>query len=281
VPAFDTPKPILASIRLEAGVVRITAEDRTDTVVEVRPSAANNSADVKTAKETRVTYENGELVVKSPKARNPFGRPGSVTVEIALPQSSRISGSADLGQLLCEGELGDCDFKTGAGKIRVEQAGAVRLHTQHGDVTLERASAAAEVGTGSGEIRIGQLQGDAEIKNSNGSTWIDEVVGDLRVKAGNGNVTVGRAHAGVTSKGANGSIHLEAVSRGRVDLQTKAGDVEIGIAGDTAVWLDVKSATGTVLSSLDAAEGPGESAESVQVYARTGLGDIVIHRVQS
>jgi hypothetical protein len=38
MPTFDTPEPIAVTIELVVSYVRITASDRTDTVVEVRPS---------------------------------------------------------------------------------------------------------------------------------------------------------------------------------------------------------------------------------------------------
>ena len=38
MPTFDTPEPITVTLELGVGDVRITASDRADTVVEVRPS---------------------------------------------------------------------------------------------------------------------------------------------------------------------------------------------------------------------------------------------------
>ncbi|TDD82046.1 DUF4097 family beta strand repeat-containing protein [Actinomadura rubrisoli] len=274
---FSTPEPILASIRIEAGVVRITAEARADTVVEVAPNS-DVKADVQAAEQTLVDYAAGELVVRTPRARSLFGSPGMVAVEVALPRGSRLSGSAGMGDLICAGRLWECEFRTGAGKLRVEDAGTVRLRTQHGDVTLGRATDDVEVTTGSGELRIGRVGGGAEIKNSNGNTWIDEITGDLRLKIANGNVDIGRAHASVTSRAANGGVRIKEVIRGRVELQTKAGDLEVGIHEGTAAWLDVKSRSGTVHNALDCADGPGECSEVVELHARTGFGDIVISR---
>ena len=38
MPLFDTPGPILVTVDIGVGDVRITATNRTDTLVEVRPS---------------------------------------------------------------------------------------------------------------------------------------------------------------------------------------------------------------------------------------------------
>ena len=77
MPTYSTPDPIVAVIEFEAGDVRILASERDDTVVEVRPSDESRDNDVRAAEETRVEYSAGRLLVKGPKQRNPFGKPGS------------------------------------------------------------------------------------------------------------------------------------------------------------------------------------------------------------
>ncbi|MFG2004639.1 DUF4097 domain-containing protein [Spirillospora sp. NPDC048911] len=277
MPTFDTPEPILASIRIGAGVVRITAENRADTVVEIAPNSGTR-ADVRAAERVRVDYEARELLVRTSWARTLFGRSGGVIVEVVLPKGSRLRGTARRGDLVCAGRLWECEFRTGAGRLRVEDAGPVRLRTRHGDVALGRATADVDVATGSGELRIGRVDGDLELRNSNGHTWIEEITGDLRLKVANGNVDIGRAHGSVTSTAARGSIRVKEVTRGRVELRTGTGDVEVGVHGGTAAWLDVKSRAGTVRTALDDAGQPGDRTETVEVHARTGRGDITICR---
>lgn len=40
MPSYETEGPITATIHVEVGVARISATDRTDTVVEIRPRTA-------------------------------------------------------------------------------------------------------------------------------------------------------------------------------------------------------------------------------------------------
>ena len=96
MPTFDTPEPISATIDLAVGDVRISAGDRADTVVDVRPSDASNEADVKAAEQTRVEYADGQLLVKAPKLRSWLIRSagGSVDVTIELPAGSHVHGDA-------------------------------------------------------------------------------------------------------------------------------------------------------------------------------------------
>ena len=110
MPTFDTPEPISVTIDLAVGDVRITASDRSDTVVDVRPSDAANDEDVKAAEQTRVEFANGQLLVKAPKLRQWLSRSGggSIDVTIELPAGSDVHGTLASGTSSCEGRLGDC-----------------------------------------------------------------------------------------------------------------------------------------------------------------------------
>src|SRR5262245_5953072 len=67
MPTFDTPGPISAVLDLVVGDARITASDRDDTVVEIRPSDPSHEQDVRAAEQTRVEYSAGRLVVRAPR----------------------------------------------------------------------------------------------------------------------------------------------------------------------------------------------------------------------
>lgn len=278
MPTFDSPEPISVTLDLVVGDARIIAGDRTDTVVEVRPTDESKEIDRKVADQTRVEFAGGKLLVKAPRQRAIFGKPGSIDVVIELPAGSQVHGKSAMAALRTEGRLGDCKVKTSLGDIAIDQAGSLDLNTSAGDITVERSAGHADVTTGTGALRLGAIDGPAVVKNSNGATSISEVTGDLRVNAANGDITIGVAHADVEAKTANGSIRVGEVVRGSVDLKTALGELEIGIREGTAAWLDVSSTAGSLRNSLDTADGPDQSKETVEVHARTSLGDIVIRR---
>ena len=143
---------------------------------------------------------------------------------------------------------------------------------------MERATGHADITAGSGEVRLRALDAGGEIKNSNGDTWVGAAGGDLRIKAANGAIVVDLAHAGVAARTANGDVRLGEVVRGSVVLETQIGDLELGIREGTAAWLDARATAGRVHNGLDAAEAPAPSTASVEVRARTSVGDIVIRR---
>ena len=279
MPTFDTPEPITATIDLAIGDVRISAGARDTTVVDVQPSDASNEEDLKLAEQTRVEYADERLLVKTPKLRNWLSKRGpSVDVTIELPAGSHVHGTIGMGDFQCDGRLGDCRIKTGLGRIRLDQGDELNLKSGAGDISVDRATGRVEVTAGSGDLRLRELDGSAVIKNSNGDTWVGVAGGDVRLNAANGSIAVDLAQASVGAKSANGDVRLGEVVRGSVVLETKIGDLEVGIREGTAAWLDVNSQFGRVHNALEAADAPETSAETVEVRARTSVGEVVIRR---
>ncbi|MFD1518198.1 DUF4097 family beta strand repeat-containing protein [Pseudonocardia yunnanensis] len=279
MPNFETPEPISVTIELGVADVQITASDRTDTLVEVRPSDKSDESDVKAAQQVRVDYTNGTLQVTGPKRVFDFSRKTrSVDVSIELPTGSQVSAEIQAGDFHSAGRLGECRFKTGAGNAQLERTGPLRLNTGAGHLTVDGVAGNAELSTGTGKVRLGNIEGTAVVKSSNGDIVIDAVAADVRVRTANGEISIDRAGAGVEAKTANGGIRIGEVVRGTVALGTAAGDVEIGIAEGTAAWLDVNTGFGHVRNQLETAGRPGESDETVEVRARTSYGDVTIRR---
>jgi hypothetical protein len=280
MPTFDTPKPISATIDLAIGDVRISAGERRATDVDVQPSDASNPEDVKAAEQTRVELANEQLVVKVPKLRPWVSRTGggSVAVSIRLPAGSHVRGSAGSADFHGDGRLGDCSIKTGLGSIQLAEAARLRLTIGIGDISVGHVTGDADVTAGSGDVRLRELDRDAVVKNSNGDTWVGEARGDLRVKAANGSVGVDVARASVGARSANGDVRVGEAAGGPVALETHRGDLEIGIREGTAAWLDLRSTAGKVRNALEASGAPEPADETVEVRARTTVGDIVVRR---
>jgi DUF4097 and DUF4098 domain-containing protein YvlB len=281
MPTFDTPAPISVTVELGVGDLRIVAADRSDTIVEVRPSDGAKKSDVTAAEQTRVELDGGRLLIKAPKGWRQWTLRGggeSIDVEVTLPAGSDVRVEAGVAALRCVGRLGGCHFKTGVGEIRVEQAGPVQARTGAGDITVERAVDHAELATGSGAVQISTIDGTAQIKNSNGDTWIGEVTGELTVRAANGRIAVDHAHAGVAARTANGDVRLGEVASGAVLAQTGNGRLEIAIRDGVAAWLDLNAHFGRVDNGLQAADRPQPGEDTVEIRARSSFGDITVRR---
>jgi DUF4097 and DUF4098 domain-containing protein YvlB len=281
MPVFETPEPISATLDLAVADVRIIAGDRSDTVVDVRPSNPSRGADVKAADQTRVEYANGRLSVRMAKdwtRYTPFGGAASVDITIELPTGSQVHGVSEMGPYDIDGRLEECTVRTGAGSVRLDRTGPLTVNTGMGEVIANRVAGGADVATGSGQVRVGLVDGPAAVKNGNGETRIGEVGGDLRVKAANGDILVGQARASVVAKSANGNVRIGDVVSGAVVMETAAGKIEVGIHEGTAAFLDLKTHYGNVRSSLPASTASETSSSTVEVRARTSYGDIVITR---
>jgi DUF4097 and DUF4098 domain-containing protein YvlB len=280
MPTFDTPEPISVTIDLAVGDTRITASDRSDTVVQVRPSDGSREADVRAAEQTRVEYAAGRLLVKAPKQRGlgVFGKGGSVDVTIELPAGSDVQSDASVAAFRSVGRLGECRVTTSAGDIQLDHTGTLDLATGAGGVVVERVAGRADVSTGTGRVRLHEIGGTAVIKNADGDCWVGEVVGDLRANTANGDICVDRAKAGVTASTANGDVRIGELARGSATLKTACGEIEIGIRAGTAARLDVYTQYGNVRNHLDAVDNPEPSDDTLEVRARTAYGDVLIRR---
>jgi DUF4097 and DUF4098 domain-containing protein YvlB len=280
---FETNQPIALSIEMSQGAVHVIASDRTDTVVAVNPSDRDRPEDATAAGKTSVDLVNGLLSIKQPKpggiAAPVIGwkRRGAVEVILEVPEGSSLRVDTGVADLRGDGRLGDVDVKTGAGDVRLDQIGALRVRTSAGHVTVERADGHVEI-VAVGDVTIGSVAGDAEVKNLNGRTSIGRVGGNVKVKSANGDVGIEDAGRDVTVKTANGNIRLGQVARGSVTIETASGGLEIGVREGTVAWIDATTKFGRVHNQLTPTDEPEPAAETVQVRGRTSFGDVVIAR---
>ncbi|MFG2820035.1 DUF4097 domain-containing protein [Kitasatospora sp. NPDC048365] len=281
MPSFDTPEPISVTAVVAAGSIRLTAGDRFDTVVDVRPRDPKQDRDVRTAEQTEVTFAGGVLTVRTPRQRNLIGRTGTVDVTVELPAASRVEVTGSWTQVIGEGRLGEVRVKTSAGDARLETTGPLHLTASHGSITVDRVEGLAEITTSSGSLRVGAVDGPAVLKNSHGSTSIGAVTGELRVSGANGDITVGRAGASVVATTAHGALRVDEVARGEVQLETSYGSIEVGVRAGTAAWLDVSSGQGQVRNSLTGSGAPEQGEDTVKVRARTRYGNIDVRRARA
>jgi len=280
MPTFETPQPIAVTVEVFVGHVEVIASDRTDTVVEVRPSDAANKNDVRAAQQTEVDFAAGNLTVKGPTGWKMYAPPAawrtpSIDVTIEAPAGSRLHGTSHMSSFLVTGELSQCELKTSFGSLQLDKAGPLDLQTG-GNITVDQVVSRAKMITSSGIVRIREINGNVVIKNSNGDTTIGDLAGELQVNAANGNITVERPRGRVTAKTAIGNIRIGDATGGTLQLETSAGELDVGIHPGTAAYLDVNTKSGSLQNLMDTAEQPAQSEETVHVYARNSFGNIII-----
>ncbi|MBY8855815.1 DUF4097 domain-containing protein [Nocardia sp. CA2R105] len=122
-----------------------------------------------------------------------------------------------------------------------------------------------EVPTGSqltGNAGVGRLRGTGEF-------------GECRLEIAAGDIFVDRPLGSVTAKTSCGDIRIGAAARGDIRLETSMGELEVGIRPGSAVNVQTNTLQGNVQNQL----GPVADAngDTVQVYARSAMGNITIH----
>jgi Putative adhesin len=261
MPTFDTPETILAYIEVVTGAVRLSASDREDTVVEVRPRDPSRSSDVKAAEQARVSYRNGKLAIAAGRKYISIGRGGAVEIDIALPSGSRLEASSVSADVHADGVLAEC-----------------RLSTVSGDLQLGTVNGNIKADSVSGAVTAQRVTGNVTISTASGDVTIDHLEGDVRFQAASGGMTIGSLRGNAKTQTASGSVAVARAVNGAFTAHTSSGEVEVGIPQGTAARLDLRTKSGVVNNALETSDGPAEDDETVVVQARTGSGDIMVRR---
>ncbi|ANZ13764.1 DUF4097 family beta strand repeat-containing protein [Streptomyces noursei] len=176
---FDTPTPISAVLDIPAGHIRFIAADRADSTVEVLPTNASKSRDVKAAEQTEVAYDDGVLRVVTPAATNRvLGSSGSLEVTVQLPAGSRIEAKAASADFRCVGRLGDVAFEGAQGSIKLDETESASLALLAGDISVGRLGGPAEISTEKGDLNIAEAM--------HGTVTLHTQAGDISVGAARG-----------------------------------------------------------------------------------------------
>jgi hypothetical protein len=210
---FATPAPITAILAVPAGCIQVTAADRADATVEIRPADPAKGRDVKLAERVTAAYSDGVLRVAAPAANRVLGSTGAVEVTVHLPAGSAVQATTASAWFTTTGPLGEVTLDSAQATVRVEQAATARITVVDGDITA------------------GRLGGDAQLRTARGSIQVTEATqGSLVLRTETGAITVGAA--------AGTSATLDAgTTVGRVSnsLKNTGGTPELAIHATTTV----------------------------------------------
>jgi Putative adhesin len=160
MPAFATPEPISVTIDLAIGDVNIVASGRSDTVVTVTPIDPASSVDVQAAQRMYVHHSPGALEIKQsmPWHHNYPIQHAGITITVELPTDSHVRGKTAWGTLRSEGRLGECEFTSDYGDIRLgEVANALRVKGTNGNILVQLAHADVDAKTTTGDICVAEV----------------------------------------------------------------------------------------------------------------------------
>ena len=169
MPTFGTPGPVAATVQVAGARVRVSATDRTDTVVLVDPMDEGSPSDVSVARKTRVDFTGGQLSVKTTK---PGDKNGSVAITIELPAGSALVAYLAHSSLHADGPLGECELHMASGRARLDRVGALQANIAAGDAAIGHIAGAASIDGGAFGVRIGEVTGAVRVANSAGPVRI-------------------------------------------------------------------------------------------------------------
>ncbi len=275
MPTFATPGPIAATVEVAGARVRVTASERTDTVVLVEPVDAANRSHVKVADRTRVEFADGRLSVKTTVSGH---RNGSVAIAIDLPAGSGLAAYLAHSTVHAAGSLGECELHQASGRVQLDRVGALRASIASGAVAVGHVAGRADIDGAAFAMRIGEVEGAVGLSTSGGRTWIGHALADVDLRGGSGDVDIDRADGGVTATTAGGAIRIGLMTNGQAKLTNASGNIEVGIVAGVAASVDVNSERGAVHDLVSSPGEPGAADDKVLVFARTRHGDITVQR---
>ncbi len=275
---FATPGPIAATVQVAGARVRVTATDRTDTVVLVEPIDAASRSDVKVAGKTKVEFTDGQLSVKTTAAGS---KNGSVAITIDLPAGSNLLAYLAYSNVQADGSFGECELHMASGRVELDRIDALHANISSGEVVVGHIAGPAEIEGGASEVRIGEVEGSVGISSSGGRAWIGHAAADLELSSASGGFDIDRADGSVTAKTASGAIRIGRMTHGQAKLMNASGNIEVGISEGAAASVDVDSERGAVHNFVSSQGDAGPSDDKVMVHARTRHGDIIIQRAAS
>jgi DUF4097 and DUF4098 domain-containing protein YvlB len=259
---FDRSTPVTVDLRMHRGVADIVAEERPSIQVDVLPLDDNESSR-EGAGNFKVALEGDVLMVGAPEGFGwPLRRTPKIHVLIRVPAGSHLTAKMASADLRAKGDYGVVQTDGASGDTYVERTGDAELKSASGDLQIDRVTGSLRINSASGDIRVGDVTADVNASTASG---------DIALRAVGGSIQ---------SKSASGDIEVASLRQGRAIFTTASGDVSVGVAVGTGVWLDLNTASGSTTSDLTMNDSapPAEQTAQLELRARTASGDIHIHR---
>lgn len=271
---FETPGSVTLRFRLPSGRVVITTADQQQTSVELVPLGRGGSDAVENVEVSCSETAGGHIVTVEEKDRIRWGPlritwGADVEVRVTCPLGADLELAGGSTDLRADGVLGEVSASSASGDIQLETVSRkLQAKTASGDITVRAIEAGGSTVTVSGDLDIGRVEATLSARS---------VSGDARVRA---------VRAPLTLTTTSGDAEVESVEAGEVRVQTVSGDVRIGVARGTRVFIDAASISGSLTSELGLAddepagdsESEGEPSPVVPLHVKTVSGDVSLVR---
>jgi DUF4097 and DUF4098 domain-containing protein YvlB len=268
MPVFETPGSVSLQIKLPSGRVVVTTADEPRTSVELVAVGRRGPDAVENVSVTAEEHHGRHIIRIEQKDRIRWGPiqitwGGDIETRVTCPSGADLELSGGSTDLRVTGDLGE-----------------VSVRTASGDVSLEGVRSKLQIKTASGDIAVATADGDASLMTVSGDLSVGSANGPVTARSVSGDIMIGSLLGLLGLSTTSGDIEVRSVEAGEVRVQTVSGDVRLGVARGTRVWIDAGSVSGDLESELgledDAPESEGGSVVPLQV--KTVSGDVAIVR---
>lgn len=261
--SFPTPGEPRLRVRNPSGLVSVETGETEETVVTLQ--ALRDDEVTRTAIANAVVEQSGSTITVeiAGKSWGFLGRSPSVGVRIRCPYGSALDCTTASADVSATNRVGDAIVKTASG-----------------DILLEHVGGTLEVQTASGDLRVTTVDGQARLKTVSGDARLGTARAGLDVSLVSGDLELDEAHTDLSVSSVSGDQNVHSILEGQIKLQSVSGDVEVGVAPGTRVFIDASSTSGDVGSELDVSPAPGSasSGREAKLRLKTISGDISIVR---
>ena len=161
-----------------SGRVLVTAEDRSDVVIEAGAPS-----------EDRIDRD------ATGRIRLTSARGGSADLELRCPSGADLVVGTLSGHVQLQGQLGAVRVTTVSGNVEVGRAEELDVRSISADIKVERCAGECLLRTKSGRTEIGSAR-DARVSTISGRIRLDESTGTVRAQSVSGTVEVGTQRDG-------------------------------------------------------------------------------------
>jgi DUF4097 and DUF4098 domain-containing protein YvlB len=263
---FERSTPVTIALRALNGRVDVIAEERGTVAVDLSPYDDSDNAR-EAARRTRVALEDDTLLIQVPGTEHwIWRRAPKLRITVRVPAGSALTGRSAAAPVQALGVYSLLQLDVASADVQVEEI--------TGDVQLDAAS---------GDLEVGRVGGALRAKSASGTLRIGDVIGDVAASTASGDISVRSGAGSLHARSASGDIEIGRLRQGQAQISTASGDVQIGVAPGTGVWLDLDTASGRSISDLtDHRTAPPTTATTnLELRVRTASGDISVYRAPS
>ena len=134
------------------------------------------------------------------------------------------------------------------------------------------------VKVGSGDAIGKSVGGSFTMHSGSGDVRLLQVAHDVTVKTASGDISTGPIGGDANVTTVSGDVEVASLRTGAAHLRSVSGDVTVGVAAGTQVFLDLSATSGEARSDLAPSEGPTGEGSNLELHVATVSGDIRVRR---